>query len=334
LTVFFVCLATFFAGNANPMLLIEGQAGSAKSTMADKVLALTDPPHGNHAAGRFSMAADERNLHVQAARCSVMLLDNVTRFTADVADQLCRLLTGGALSTRKLHTDGDEYQSFIARPCIVTCIGAPSARGDLLDRTLRVVAQPITRRRTETAVWHAFAKDAGKMVGFLFTCVATALRNRATVDALVEAMEVQPPRLADFAVWVESASAELGLKHGEFSDLLRSEQEVLQRGALEGQPLVEALCAYFSDGGHALTGMTAKEVLSVLAMKAPLCVLPATNQLKNVMQRSAEGLRVFGFDIKFGRDARRKVTTFDIAMNNHFVPEPLPGTGRDLPTPF
>lgn len=326
-------LATFFAGNANPLLLVEGQAGSAKSTMADKVLALTDPPNGNHAAGRFSMATEERNLHVQASRCSVLLLDNVTRFSADVADQLCRLLTGGALSTRKLHTDGDEHQSFIARPCIATCIGAPSNRGDLLDRTLRVVAQPVNPRRTEASVWNAFSQDAGKMVGFLFDCVATALRNRSAIDAMVESQQVRPPRLADFAAWVEAASGKLGLKPGEFSDLLRAEQEVLQRSAAEGDPLVEALVGHFSNGGAALRGITAKEVLLVLGSYAPPGTLPATNKLKDRVQRLADGLRVSGFDIKVGRNPRDKVATFDIATNDHFVAESA-GGGKPLPIAF
>lgn len=312
-------LAAFCPGNANPMLLIEGVAGSAKSTMGDKCLALVDPPVGNHAAGRFSMATDERNLHVQASRCSVMYLDNISRFAPEIADQICRLLTGGALSSRKLYTVDEEHQSFIAMPCIVSCIGAPTARGDLLDRTLRVTAQTIEHRRTERAVWHAFNADAGKMVGFLFDCLATALSNREHVERLAEAQELKAPRLADFAVWVEAASSKLGLEVGDFSALLNAEQEVMQRSAVEGHPLVDSLTTFFAAGGAELQGKTARELLDLLVPHSRGRNLPACNQLKSVLQRLAEGLRTSGLIVTIGRDSKRKVTTFDISMLEPFL---------------
>ncbi len=325
-------IATFRPSNANPMLLIEGVAGSAKSTMGDKCLALTDPPIANHAAGRFSMATDERNLHVQASRCSVMYLDNVSTFNADVADQICRLLTGGALSSRKLFSDGDEFQTFVTKPCIVTCIGSPTTRGDLLDRTLRVTAETIVHRRTERAVWEAFLADAGRMVGFLLDCTAAALGRINEVEGLVESQRIKAPRLADFAVWVEAASAQLGLSLGDFSGLLSYDQEAMQRSAVEGDPLIEALAAHFSRSPLPIKAVSAGDLLKLLSPHAKAETLPHSNQMKNRLQRLSDGLKASGFKVEVGFDAKRKVTTFSISVTDALLAKP--GNDPSPKTPF
>lgn len=324
-------VAGFRPSNANPMLLIEGVAGSAKSTMGDKCLALVDPPIANHAAGRFSMATDERNLHVQAARCSVMFLDNVSTFSADVADQICRLLTGGALSSRKLFSDGDEYQTFVTKPCIVTCIGSPTTRGDLLDRTLRVTAETIVRRRTEHAVWEAFRADAGKMVGFLLDCTAAALGRIDEIEALVESQQIKAPRLADFAVWVEAASVKLGLKVSEFSSLLSCDQQAMQRSAVEGDPLIEALAAHFSRSPQPIKAVSAGDLIKLLTPYAKPDTMPHSNQIKTKLQRLSDGLVATGFKVEVGFDAKRKVTTFTITATEAFLASPCNGRGTRAP---
>lgn len=324
-------IATLRPSNANPMLLIEGVAGSAKSTMGDKCLALVDPPIANHAAGRFSMATDERNLHVQAARCTVMFLDNVSTFSADVADQICRLLTGGALSSRKLFSDGDEYQTFVTKPCIVTCIGSPTTRGDLLDRTLRVTAETIAHRRTERAVWEAFKADSGKMVGFLLDCTAAALGRIEEVEGLVESQRINAPRLADFAVWVEAASAKLGLNLGEFSALLSYDQEAMQRSAVEGDPLIEALAAHFSRSPLPIKAVSAGDLLKLLSPHGKAETLPHSNQIKTRLQRLADGLKASGFKVEVGFDAKRKVTTFNISVTDAFLAKPGNNPGPKAP---
>lgn len=311
-------LSTFNDEGAYPILLIEGVAGSAKSNLGDKALALVDPPIGDRQAARFSMAEEERNLHIQASRCSMLYLDNISVFSAEVADQLCRLASGAASSHRVLHSNDGEQLFFVRRPCIVSCIATPSNRGDLLSRSLRITAKPLQKRLTEAAVWQAFDADAGKMVGFLLDCVSAGLRNRAAVAARIEAGALALPRLADFATWVEAAGEPMGLEEGAFATLLNEEQEATQRKAVDEHPLIDALVAYFQNPVAKIDGRTARDLRDMLAPHDRTNSLPQFNQFSATFRRLADGLRASGFEVTEGRDTKRNVTTFSIVTNDAF----------------
>ncbi|KFD26150.1 PriCT-2 domain-containing protein [Sphingobium yanoikuyae] len=336
-------LSMFNDEGAYPILLVEGVAGSAKSNLGDKVLALVDPPVGDRQAARFSMAEEERNLHIQAARCSMMYLDNISAFNAEVSDQLCRLASGAASSHRVLHSNDAEQLFFVRRPCIVSCIATPSNRGDLLSRSLRITATPLEKRLTEAAVWRAFDADAGKMVGFLLDCVSAGLRNRAAVAKRIEAGALALPRLADFAAWVEAAGEPMGLEEGAFATLLNEEQEATQRKAVDGHPLIDALDAYFQNPEAKIADRTARELRDMLAPHDRTNSLPPVNQFSALFRRLAEGLRASGFKVMEGRDCKRKVTTFTIVTNDAFERgaaesdrggETVPKIEDDDPLPF
>jgi len=248
----------------------------------------------------------------------MLYLDNVSTFTAEVSDQLCRLATGAASSFRVHHTMDEEQRFFVRRPCIVSCIATPSNRGDLLSRSLRITATTLPRRRTEAAVWRDFDADAGKMVGFLLDCVSAGLRNRAAVAARVEAGDLALPRLADFAAWVEAAGEPMGLQPGEFAALLNEEQESMQRKAVDGHPLIDALDAYFQNPEAKIVKKTARDLRDMLGARGRIDSLPAANQFSATFRRLADGLRASGFEVTEGRDGKRKVTTFSIETNEAF----------------
>jgi hypothetical protein len=258
------------------------------------------------------MATDERNMHVQAARCSVMFYDNLSSFSAEVADQICRLATGAASSYRVHHTMDEEQQFVLSRPVIITCISLPSARGDLLSRSVRVEVLPAGQRRTEQAVWRAFDADQGKMLGFLFSCLSTILRNRADVSARFEAGEVPLPRMADFAVWVEGAAELLGLPFGGFAALMNAEQAVIQAEAAMRDPIVEGLAAHFAAPDAKPLDVTARDLRDMLAARHPAGDLPPHNQIQARLKRNLQGLRELGIQVEFVFDSHRKVHRFAI----------------------
>jgi hypothetical protein len=324
-------IGTFHPTQAQPLLMICGEAGSAKSNLADKHLALTDPPRGEHHEQRHGMSTDERNLHVHAARCHVLLLDNISNFTGDVADQLCRLSTGGASSSRQHHTMDEEYEFAVRRAVIFTCISAPSTRTDLLSRSLRVDAQRIVRRRSEEAVWREYRMDSGKMLGFLMDGVSAALRNKDAVEARVDADELRLPRMGDFGQFVEGAAEVLGLAPGEFATLLNDEQAAVQAQAVEGNPLVEGLMRYFSQPDAEPLNATAAELRTIISKQLPHVDLPPKNKIKDALNRIMQGLRDSGIDVVCtGKANRAKVDRFTVRTNENFEPIGiLPSDDRD-----
>lgn len=307
-----------------PILIATGEPGAAKSNFGDKILALTDPPKQSRKAARFGEATEERNMHVQAARASVLFMDNISKFSAEVADQLCRMSTGSASSYRKHNTMDEEQQFYVVRPIVVTCISTPSSRSDLLSRSMRVTVQRAERRRTEQAVWREFDADAGKMLGFLFSCVSVALRNEAAVEARVESGALELPRMADFAQWIEAAGAQLGLKPGGFAQLLRDEQAATQAEAAQRDPLVAGLVKYFQREDAKAIDTSASGLRDMLA-GIGVSDLPHANQFRDRLTRQKDGLRALGIAVEERRDKHAKAWTFQITCE--VVPDALRDAG-------
>lgn len=156
-------IGTFNLAGSYAILITDGEQGSCKSTLNDKILGLTDPPHQAKSA-RMSFNSKEQDLHILAQSAHVLSFDNVSTLDADAADMLCRVATGGASSSRELYSN-DRLTSFVvSRPVTLTCIGIPSVRADFLDRSVRITAQPVTRRLTEQAVQAAFERKRGPKV--------------------------------------------------------------------------------------------------------------------------------------------------------------------------
>ena len=101
-----------------PILSINGEQGSAKSTVARMVRQLIDP---NKAANRAA-PRDERDLVVAARNSRVISLDNLSGLPAWLSDALCRIATGGGFSARALHTDMDEIVIDLENPIILNGI--------------------------------------------------------------------------------------------------------------------------------------------------------------------------------------------------------------------
>lgn len=311
-------LGAFQPEEAFPILIAHGEQGAAKSNFADKVVALTDPPQGSRKAARFSFSTEERNLHVQAARCSVMFFDNVSAISLDVSDQLCRLATGAASSFRQHNTMDEEQQFAVCRPVVMTCISVPAARTDLLSRSLQVTVKRVERRRTEHAVWLAFDADKAKMLGYLFTAVSAALRKRDAVQAMVEEQELIAPRMADFAAWIEAAHEALGLELGAFCQLINTEQAAIQSEAVQGDPIADGLKRYFDRPKAEPLDVTAAELLKLLRDDQPNRDWPSVKAIKGRLARIMQGLRDSGIDVETRYDSHGKRAKFVIRSNNQF----------------
>jgi hypothetical protein len=128
----------FRPGYPYPILVFQGEAGSAKST-ATKVLRrlvdpnkadLRDPPH----------KIDD--LLVTTLHNHVITVENASRISASLSDALCRLATGAGSAKRGLYTNHEEVVINARRPVIMNGIEF-SMRGDLASRAVFVELAPI-----------------------------------------------------------------------------------------------------------------------------------------------------------------------------------------------
>jgi hypothetical protein len=216
-----------------PVLVLQGEQGTAKTTVAKMLRALVDPS----VAAVRTVPRNEGDLLIAARNRWMIALDNLSGLSPWLSDALCRLATGGGFSTRELYTDVDEVLIEVQRPCILNGIDDICTRQDLMDRALIINLEPIseTARRPEAELWAAFEHIRPVVLGALLDAVATALRR------LPDIPRPPLPRMADFALWATAAEPALGLNDGAFMAAYHSSQQSAVEDALEGSAVANTL---------------------------------------------------------------------------------------------
>ena len=215
-----------------PLLALNGEQGTAKSTLARFCRQLIDP----NVAGLRSEPREPRDLMIAATHSHLCAFDNVSRLTPWLSDGLCRLSTGGGFSTRVLYTDQDEQIFDAMRPVLLNGISEVATREDLLDRTLSVTLPviPEERRRSEADLVRDFEQTRPRILGALLDAVSVALRREGEVELLGRL-----PRMADFATWVSAAEPALPWAAGKFLEVYRANRQGAVEVMLDGDPLGE-----------------------------------------------------------------------------------------------
>jgi hypothetical protein len=127
-------VATLHPSGPYPVLILQGEQGSAKSTAQGILRAVIDPS----TTPLRSAPREERDLVIAAENSWVVSFDNLSGLPIWLSDALCRLSTGGGLSTRQLYTDREEILFEAKRPLVMNGIADVASRPDLLDRSLVV----------------------------------------------------------------------------------------------------------------------------------------------------------------------------------------------------
>ena len=224
-----------------PVLVLCGEAGSAKSTSTRVLRTLVDP---NEAPIR-SAPHEVRDLMVAAANGRMVVFDNISRLPPWISDALCRLATGGGFSKRENYTDMEEVLINVQRPVILNGIDEMVTRGDLMDRSIVLNLPRICEqdRRTEDEFWREFEAEQPKILGALLDGVARALRDidSTTLPA--------PPRMADFATWAFAGLPGVGLDSQAFLEAHGLNLTTASQTVLDASPVGRYLQAFAEGEG-------------------------------------------------------------------------------------
>ncbi|HEX7113692.1 MAG TPA: hypothetical protein VF193_01040 [Steroidobacter sp.] len=293
-----------------PVLILGGEQGSGKSMTARVLRSLIDPS----VAPIRTMPRDERDLIIAARNGWVIALDNLSGAPPWLSDALCRLATGGGMSTRELYTDADEILIDVQRPACCNGIDAIATRPDLADRAIVVTldAIPDTDRRPEAQLWAAFAGDAPGIIGAICDAVSCALRRVADVRL------ARLPRMADHALWIEAAAPALGWPSGQYAaDYLRARDEIVG-AAVDESPVGIAIVRLMERDGT--WSGTATELLAALADVADPGVThgrlwPASPRgLANALARLAPALRARGIEVTRARTGHHRQRAYTLGQ--------------------
>lgn len=285
-----------------PVLVLQGEHGSSKSTTCRFLRALVDP----NAAPLRADYRSPRDLMISAHNGHVVALDNLSSISIWLSDALCRLSTGGGFSTRKLYEDDEEMIVNAMRPILLNGIEGPATREDLLDRAILVnlLRIPPTQRVSEEQLNAEFEAARPRILGGLLTAMSAALRNYREVQL------PKLPRMADFAIWATAAESALGLQPGEFMAAYTANRKAGNESAIEaspvGPPLFDWITARQNWAG------TATALLAVLERE-----LPDNNRrpkgwpsdpraLGGLLKRLAPHLREVGITVEFHRSRKQR----------------------------
>lgn len=317
----FILVCAFVLGCFNPggpfmILLVNGEPGSAKSTLSRLVRALIDP---NKAPLR-SEPKDDRDLAIAANNAWMVGLDNMSRVSERLSNALCRVATGGGFATRELFSDADETIFDAKRPVMINGIGDIADRSDLIDRAVRLTLPTIPehRRQTEKDIWSAFEKLRPAILGAFLDAVSAALRNEADVRF------TRLPRMADSVSWVVAAEPACPWPSGSFIAAFDDQRDDADSYVIEASLIAKAVSDRIEVSGQ--VDGTATEILNLLsagmdeqALKRPDWPKGAP-ALGTKLREVAPSLRRLGIEILFNRDGRRRTIT----IRKIEEPPPLP----------
>ena len=283
-----------------PILILNGEQGSAKSTTARVLRCLIDP------ANPIARSApnSEQDLVIAAKHNHVLAFDNLSSIKPMMADAFCRIATGGGFGTRKLHTDSDEMLFSATRPCLLNGIPDLAGRPDLADRAI-VVSLPVippTARAFEGEFNKALDAAMPRILAGLLDALSAALANLASVRL------TERPRMADFAKWVSAAEPALGWTQGAFLEAYAANRENSDRATVEGNPVGLAILKLVQDDVRWSGTMT--ELKTILRSRYPLLTddpysFPRQeNKLSNAIRRIETPMRRMGVEISFDRRGR------------------------------
>ena len=216
-----------------PVLVLSGQQGSAKSTLARIVRRLIDP----QAAPLLAQPRNTRELMVSAVSGWLLAYDNMAAIPQWMSDGLCMLATGGAMSSNTSFTRGERSVIHVERPVILNGIVEFVTQDDLADRAIFLSLRPIvpTSRRCEKEFWKAFDADYPRILGALLDAVAGGMRELPSIQPK------QLPRMADFAKFAEAVARSLGWPPGTALSDYDANRRDATMNELEDSPLAAFL---------------------------------------------------------------------------------------------
>jgi len=259
----FAWLVSVIANPAGPhwALVLVGEHGSGKSTVAAAIRSLVDP----RVAPLRALPHDERSMATMAKSSYVIGFDNVTTLPQWMSDHLCMYTTGGGVAQRQLYTDADEYVFEGTRPVLVTAINNPFVAPDLLDRALVVTLGPIhdVQRRPLRDLEAELAALRPAVFGALCDAAALALARLPTMP------RVGLGRMADAELVARAAAPAYCDGEEVFRCVYAAARGTVHQDVIEGDPIGRTLVAKFDvlapDGR---LEKSAEDLLELLAREA------------------------------------------------------------------
>lgn len=235
-------VANFIPHIARPLQMYIGSQGSAKSTASKSTKSVTDPAK----IELITLNGEIRELAQQLDQHYLLAYDNITTLNSRTSDALCRAVTGGGFSKRKLYTDSDNIIFTFKRAVVLNGINTVGSKPDLLDRSLMFRLERIKEedRRAEEDFWEEFESKKPEILGAIFDAISKAIKILPTIKLK------QAPRMADFARWGCAIAEALGYTKEQFLEAYTENLGIQNRQAIEESSVASCIVAFMKWKTH------------------------------------------------------------------------------------
>lgn len=288
-----------------PLMIIQGEQGSAKSTASRILRSLVDPS----SVPTQSFSRNERDLMIAAGNSWVLNFDNISGIKKKMSNALCRVSTGAGFRTRVLGTDAREMLFSISRPIIINSIEEVVEAHDLADRSLIVNLPAISanQRKPEDVFWREFEAVKPAILGAFYHAVVAGLQNVDDVHS------ENLPRMADFAKWIIAAEPALPWEEGVFSASYEENRSQVVENAIEVDVVARTILQFMTKHERTWNGTPTnfKMILDDYAAqtgwkKADWPKSPAS--LSNRLKQVKTFLKEKGILVEITKSGTRKIT--------------------------
>ena len=298
-----------------PILMIQGEQGTAKSTTAKLLKDLVDPS----VVSSQSLPRSERDLTIAASNSWLNSYDNLSEMPNRLSDAFCRIATGGGLRTRTLFTNDDEMLFNPVRPQIFNGIADIATRPDLADRALTICLMPIPKEKriSEMQLMENWKLRKAGIFGALCNALSVALAKHKKINLK------ELPRMADFAIWASAAEFSFGWKKGSFMREYANNRLRLIDIAIEADPVAIAVIDMLKKENVYKWSGKASDLLEILKSQVGEQVTrlkswpKQPNLLSNKLCRCATSLREKGISIEWTKSGDRIITITHTLHYNH-----------------
>lgn len=204
--------AIYFPSQICPIALLDGPAGSGKSSALRTIIETIDPKVGAQAGEPKS----EDDLFAAAYSAGTVSGDNFSSI-AKISDALCRLSTGGGIRKRKLYTDFESVSMTAKRPILIAGIDPTFYAADLSERIVRIRLQRpdeyLNDMQFESMLIEKRARFTGAVLDLVVECI-----NKA------DQIESRDSRFATYCRVGEVIARRMGRDDGWFIEQLQEKQ--------------------------------------------------------------------------------------------------------------
>jgi 5S rRNA maturation endonuclease (ribonuclease M5) len=293
-----------FSPGPYPVMIFQGEQGTAKTTTARILKSLVDPGH----TPQRSAPREIRDLMISASNSWCLSFDNLSTLKDWISDGFCRLATGGGLSTRELYSDSDETILDAMRPVILNGIDSLVSRADLADRAILLELPQILddARCREGDLWSSFEAAQPGVFGAICDALSAALANFHKVKL------PRLPRMADFATWIVAAEPVLPWEPGTFLAAYTRNRAAIVEYSLEGDPVAVAVRS-FMEHRESWEGTPTKLLDELTDLVGELVSRgkawpKAANVLSNRLRRASTFLRASGIEVDRAKSGARLIS--------------------------